>query len=153
MKKTAIFVLCAAMLFCMFGCTKGSDDLGKQTTINKKEGYTLAQEVLTFKYSDDEDTLTEADGAKVSGFVVTKDNSTGKAQNKTDAINIAKQEISVDFNKINVYFDRTHGMWKVVFSIDTEVAAGDGTTSTENKIQETVYVHEDGYTVASVIGR
>lgn len=150
MKRIISILLCTAFCLAFFGCT-GKDDLGKQTTIDKSNGYTLVQEVLSFKYSHEEDDLKKNEKAKFDGFKVTADNASGAIKTKSDALNVAKQEVGVSYNKINIFYDRTRGVWKVIFSTDTEVTSADGTKSTENAIAQTVYVDEDGYTLATLM--
>ena len=59
----------------------------------------------------------------------------------------------MDFNKIVVYFDRTRGIWKIVFSTDTTKTAEDGSVTRINTVAETIYVDEDGYTIGALMGQ
>lgn len=152
MKKFVSLMLCAAIALTLFGC-KGKDDLGKQTTIDKENGYTIVEELLRFKFNKDEESLTEENGAILSGFKTSEDSPAGPVRSKTDAIEIAKKDVSVDFNKIVVYFDRTRGIWKIVFSTDTTKTAEDGSVTRINTVAETIYVDEDGYTIGALMGQ
>ncbi|MBP9988075.1 MAG: hypothetical protein KBT46_01115, partial [Ruminococcus sp.] len=61
-------------------------------------------------------------------------------------LEIAKKEIHSRYNKINYNYDRSRGVWKIVFSIETEKDE-----QTVNTKVATVYVDEDGYTLSTVI--
>lgn len=145
MKKTIAVLLAVVISMTFFACGKKEGDLGKQTTVDKKNGYTLVEEVLTFKYNDDEEEIKKNPNAKTDGFVTNESNAVGKVNTKSAVLDIAKKEVSDKFNKINFAFDRTQGIWKVTFSMDT--VSGEKTTS--EKVM-TVYVDEDGYTLATI---
>lgn len=145
MKKTIAVLLAVVISMTFFACGKKEGDLGKQTTVDKKNGYTLVEEVLTFKYNDDEEEIKKNPNAKTDGFVTNESNAVGKVNTKSAVLDIAKKEVSEKFNKINFAFDRTQGIWRVTFSMDT--VSGEKTTS--EKVM-TVYVDEDGYTLATI---
>lgn len=145
MKKTIAVLLAVVISMTFFACGKKEGDLGKQTTVDKKNGYTLVEEVLTFKYNDDEEEIKKNPNAKTDGFVTNESNAVGKVNTKSAVLDIAKKEVSDRFNKINFAFDRTQGIWRVAFSMDT--VSGEKTTS--EKVM-TVYVDEDGYTLATI---
>lgn len=145
MKKTIAVLLAVVISMTFFACGKKEGDLGKQTTVDKKNGYTLVEEVLTFKYNDDEEEIKKNPNAKTDGFVTNESNAVGKVNTKSAVLEIAKKEVSDKFNKINFAFDRTQGIWRVTFSMDT--VSGEKTTS--EKVM-TVYVDEDGYTLATI---
>lgn len=145
MKKTIAVLLAVVISMTFFACGKKEGDLGKQTTVDKKNGYTLVEEVLTFKYNDDEEEIKKNPNAKTDGFVTNESNAVGKVNTKSAVLDIAKKEVSDKFNKINFAFDRTQGIWRVTFSMDT--VSGEKTTS--EKVM-TVYVDEDGYTLATI---
>ena len=145
MKKIIAVLLAVAISMTLFACGKKEGDLGKQTTVDKKNGYTLVEEVLTFKYNDDEEEIKKNPNAKTDGFVTNESNAVGKVNTKSAVLDIAKKEVSDKFNKINFAFDRTQGIWRVTFSMDT--VSGEKTTS--EKVM-TVYVDEDGYTLATI---
>lgn len=145
MKKTIAVLLAVVISMTFFACGKKEGDLGKQTTVDKKNGYTLVEEVLTFKYNDDEEEIKKNPNAKTDGFVTNESNAVGKVNTKFAVLDIAKKEVSDKFNKINFAFDRTQGIWRVTFSMDT--VSGEKTTS--EKVM-TVYVDEDGYTLATI---
>lgn len=145
MKKTIAVLLAVVISMMFFACGKKEGDLGKQTTVDKKNGYTLVEEVLTFKYNDDEEEIKKNPNAKTDGFVTNESNAVGKVNTKSAVLDIAKKEVSDKFNKINFAFDRTQGIWRVTFSMDT--VSGEKTTS--EKVM-TVYVDEDGYTLATI---
>lgn len=145
MKKIIAVLLAVIISMTFFACGKKEGDLGKQTTVDKKNGYTLVEEVLTFKYNDDEEEIKKNPNAKTDGFVTNESNAVGKVNTKSAVLDIAKKEVSDKFNKINFAFDRTQGIWRVTFSMDT--VSGEKTTS--EKVM-TVYVDEDGYTLATI---
>ncbi len=145
MKKTIAALLAVVISMTFFACGKKEGDLGKQTTVDKKNGYTLVEEVLTFKYNDDEEEIKKNPNAKTDGFVTNESNAVGKVNTKSAVLDVAKKEVSDRFNKINFAFDRTQGIWRVTFSMDT--VSGEKTTS--EKVM-TVYVDEDGYTLATI---
>lgn len=145
MKKTIAVLLAVVISMTFFACGKKEGDLGKQTTVDKENGYTLVEEVLTFKYNDDEEEIKKNPNAKTDGFVTNESNAVGKVNTKSAVLDIAKKEVSDKFNKINFAFDRTQGIWRVTFSMDT--VSGEKTTS--EKVM-TVYVDEDGYTLATI---
>lgn len=135
MKKLISFALAAVLCLSLFGCDKNGD-LGKQTTIDSSNGYTLVQEVKPSKYKEEEKFVEKDAGVRRSGFKVTPENTDGGIKTKSDAVKIARQEATVDYNKITIYYDRTRGIWKLELS-------------DENTVKETVYVDEDGYTLAA----
>lgn len=147
MKKIISLLLVVIISMTFFACDKNNGDLGKQTTVDSENGYTLVQEVKPFKFDDEEDTLMEMKGLRVDGFKVTQENSKGAIKTKADVVEIARQETTENYNAITIHFDRTTGVWKAVFSVDTEKTAEDGTISRDSVIKETVYVDEDGYTL------
>lgn len=147
MKKVVSLLLLVVISITFFACNKNDGDLGKQTTVNKDNGYTLVQEVKPFKFSDEEDELENIKGIRTEGFKVTQENAKGAIKTKADVIEIAQQEASSDYNQIQVFFDRTTGIWKTVFSVTTTTTAEDGTVTRDNVIKETVYIDEDGYTL------
>lgn len=149
MKKILCIVLPIVLCLSLFGCKKDENDLGKQTVIDKENGYTLVQEVLSFKFNNDEKELKKNSNAKFDGFNVTADKPM-PMNTKKDAIAIAQKEIDFEYNKIKVFYDRTRGIWKVVFFIDSESEAN-GKTVTNSTEKGTVYVDEDGYTLAMAI--
>ena len=147
MKKVVSLLLLVVISITFLACNKNEGDLGKQTTVNKDNGYTLVQEVKPFKFSDEEDELENIKGIRTEGFKVTQENAKGAIKTKADVIEIAQQEASSDYNQIQVFFDRTTGIWKTVFSVTTTTTAEDGTVTRDSVIKETVYIDEDGYTL------
>lgn len=145
-KKIIAVLIAVVIAFSFSACGKKKEgDLGKQTTVDKQNGYTLVEEVLPFKYNDDETEIKKNPNAKTDGFVTGESNAVGKVNTKTAILEIAKKEIDVKYNKINFAFDRTQGIWRVTFSLDT--------VTEEKTVSEkvmTVYVDEDGYTLATI---
>ena len=149
MKKLISVLLLVAVCFTFFACGHKNGDLGNQTTVNEENGYTLVQEVRPFKFSDEEDALKGMKTLRVDNFKVTPENTEGSIKTKADAIEIAIKESTVDYNTINVFYDRTRGIWKIVFSQVTEAEADDGSITRNSVTKETVYVDEGGYTLLS----
>lgn len=145
MKKIIAGLLTAVVALSFFACGKKEGDLGKQTTVDKENGYTIVEEVLTFKYNDDEEEIKKNPNAKTEGFVTSESNAVGKTNTKSAVLEIAKKEVSDNYNKIGFAFDRTQGIWKVTFSLDTVAQE-----KTDSRKVMTVYVDEDGYTLATV---
>ena len=145
MKRIVAVLLTAVIAITFFACGKKEGDLGKQTTVDKKNGYTLVEEVLTFKYNDDEEEIKKNPNAKTEVFVTNESNAVVKVNTKSAVLDIAKKEVGEKFNKVNFAFDRTQGIWRVTFSMDT--VTDENTTS--EKIM-TVYIDEDGYTLATI---
>lgn len=145
MKKFIAVILMIAVALSLSSCGKKKEgDLGKQTTIDEKNGYTLVEEVLPFKFNKDEKELKQDPSAKMSGFVTNESNAAGKISTKSQAVEIAKKEVNEKFNKVNIAYDRTQGIWKIKFSVDTVTEE-----KTTNTPVMTVYVDEDGYTLAT----
>ena len=145
MKKIIAVILMIAVALSLSACGKKKEgDLGKQTTIDEKNGYTLVEEVLPFKFNKDEKELKKDPNAKMSGFVTNESNAAGKISVKTQAVEIAKKEVTEKFNKVNIAYDRTQGIWRIKFSLDTVTEE-----KTTNTSVMTVYVDEDGYTLAT----
>lgn len=145
MKKFIAVILMIAVALSLSSCGKKKEgDLGKQTTIDEKNGYTLVEEVLPFKFNKDEKELKKDPNAKMSGFVTNESNAAGKISVKSQAVEIAKKEVTEKFNKVNIAYDRTQGIWRIKFSLDTVTEK-----KTANTPVMTVYVDEDGYTLAT----
>lgn len=147
MKKIIALALSMFMAAVFFGCGKDDGDLGKQTTVDEQNGYTLVQEVKTFKMNDDERAMKKLDGVQKEGFKISEANKTGDVKVKSDALEIAKGEVDVKYNSVRVAFDRTQGIWKVTFSNDKELTDEEGMKHVESDVLETVYVDEEGYTL------
>ena len=64
----------------------------------------------------------------------------------SDTSGAIKEAVS-EYNMINVFYDRTRGIWKVVFSDVTETTAEDGSISRESVTKESIYIDEEGYTL------
>lgn len=145
MKKFIAVILMIAVALSLSSCGKKKEgDLGKQTTIDEKNGYTLVEEVLPFKFNKDEKELKQDPNAKMNGFVTNESNAAGKISTKSQAVEIAKKEVDEKFNKVNIAYDRTQGIWRIKFSVDTVTEE-----KTTNTPVMTVYVDEDGYTLAT----
>ena len=89
MKKTIAVLLAVVISMTFFACGKKEGDLGKQTTVDKKNGYTLVEEVLTFKYNDDEEEIKKNPNAKTDGFVTNESNAVGKVNTKSAVLDLS----------------------------------------------------------------
>lgn len=147
MKRFFALFLTVLLAFTLFGCGEQEGDLGKQTTVDEQNGYTLTQEVKNFKFKEEEDSLEKIENLRKDGFKVTEENATGEIKTKADAFELALKEVTVEFNTITSYFDRTRGIWKVIFSDVTEAEAEDGSISRTSVTKETIYLDEAGYTL------
>ena len=106
-------------------------------------GSRMADAVI--KIIDLQEEIKKNPNAKTEGFVTNESNAVGKVNTKSAVLDIAKKEVGEKFNKVNFAFDRTQGIWRVTFSMDT--VTDENTTS--EKIM-TVYIDEDGYTLATI---
>ena len=151
MKKLISILLIAIISVTFFACDKNNGDLGKQTTVNSENGYTLVQEVKPFEFSEDEDELQYIEsGMRIKGFKVTPENTTGAIKVKADVVEIARQEATEEYNQIQLFYDRTRGIWKVKLQSVTEYEASDGSFHRDTGTVETIYIDEDGYTLFAV---
>ena len=96
-------------------------------------------EVEKFSYEKERSEFGETDG-----YIKTKDfHNTEKANinNKEQAIEIAKNEVTVEYDSVSVAFDEKEQMWKVSFSKEGQFGGG-----------QTVYLTKDGTTQLCVWG-
>lgn len=149
MKKFISALLVIVICLTFFACGHKDGGLGKQTTVNKEGGYTLVQEVKPFDFDDEEDALKGMKTVRVDNFKVTPENTEGAIKTKADAIEIAIKEATSEYNTVTVFYDRTRGIWKIVFSQVAETEAEDGSIKRDSVTKETVYVDEEGYTLLS----
>lgn len=145
--KTITVIFSAILMLSLASC-KSNGDLGRQTTVDTENGYTLIQEVKSYKLSDDEKLWKNIKDIQSEKFVTDETNKTGNIKTKSDALSIAKSENISPYNSIRMYYDRTRGVWKVVFSNDEEITDEKGNKSVSGTVSDTVYVDEDGYTLA-----
>lgn len=147
MKKLTALLLVIVLPLMLFGC-KEDGDLGKQTTVDEQNGYTLYEGTGMFKMNDDEDIMKNLDGVQKDGFRFNEgDEGISEIKTRSDALEIAKKEADVKYNSIRIAFDRTKGVWRVIFGNDIEKQV-DGKKQIESTPAETVYIDEDGYTLA-----
>ena len=147
MKKIISVLLLVAVCFTFFACGHKDGDLGKQTTVDEQNGYTITNEVKNFQFKFEEDELEKKETLRKDGFKVPAESAKGQIMSKTGAFDIALQEVTVEFNTVTAYFDRTRGIWKVVFSDVTETTAENGSISRESVTKESIYIDEEGYTL------
>lgn len=151
MKKIFSVLLAVILPIILFGC-RDDGDLGKQTTVDAKNNCTIYEGTGMFKMNDDESAMKKLDGVQRDGFKFNKGDANVTAINtRSDVLEIAKKEATVDYNSIRVAFDRTRGIWRVVFGNDTTKEV-DGKQTITTTAVETVYIDEDGYTLAMYRG-
>ncbi|MBR6531627.1 MAG: hypothetical protein IKT61_03925 [Clostridia bacterium] len=151
MKKLISILLLVVISVTFFACDKKDGDLGKQTTVDAENGYTLVQEVKPFEFSEDEDELQYIEsGMRIKGFNVTPENAKGAIKVKADVVEIARQEATEEYNQIQLFYDRTRGIWKAKLQNVTEYEASDGSFNRTTGTVETIYIDEDGYTLFAV---
>ncbi len=156
MKKIVALLLVALIAAAFFGCGYKEGDLGEQTSVNSENSYTIYNEVRPYDHTDDEESFkdsTDTFRSEPNELKVSRETEGIKPiETKDDVITIAFKEVSVDFNTVHVYFDRTQGFWKVVFSDTEETTNADGiVTQRDIRPKESVYVDEDGYTFLCVV--
>ena len=61
-------------------------------------------------------------------------------------LNIAYEEVTVEYNAVKRYHDKTRGIWKVEFLNMTETTEGNKINRTYD-LQEAIYIDEEGYTL------
>lgn len=147
MKKFTAFLLALILPVILFGC-KDNGDLGKQTTVDTQNNVTIYAGTGMFKMNDDERAMKKLDGVQKDGFKLNMgDEGIAPVKTRSDVLDAAKKEATVKYNSIRVAFDRTRGIWRVVFGNDTEKEV-DGQKQISTTALETVYIDEDGYTLA-----
>lgn len=147
MKKIIAILLTLILPIILFGC-KDDGDLGKQTTVDAQNNITVYTGTGVFKMNDDERAMKKLEGVQKDGFKQNMgDEGTSPINTRSDVLEAAKKEATVKYNSIRVAFDRTRGIWRVLFGDDTEKEI-DGKKQISTTVLETVYIDEDGYTLA-----
>lgn len=152
MKKIIALLLCVVVSASIFtACGKKEGDEGKATTLATTPGneseITLYNEVISFEFKKEEDAIEEKPTFREDGFKVTKENTKYKSKlTKSDVLNIAYEEVTVEYNTVKRYYDKTRGIWKVEFLDMTETETNKEITR-EFKLKEAVYIDEEGYTL------
>ena len=125
MKKTICLLF--VLLLLLSGCSqKGKIDLPSQLDIG------------SFSYEEDFNLFNDAPGVKQSGFINTeKTEVNGAAQ----AIELAKNECTVDYDTVSVAFDEDSMMYRVSF-YKMDWAGGD----------QNVYINQEGITKLIING-
>ena len=124
LKKLIIHMLLLCMLCCVMTACKAR----------------VEPEILTFFYVIDESRYRPgAPGVVSEGF---KNTSESPVRQKEDAVKLAKNEVTIDYNNISVYYDKKGDMWMVNFST-RNVDGGD----------QSVYIDKNGMTRLIVYGQ
>ncbi len=96
-------------------------------------------EIPEFSFAEEsKEYVNSTSGVKTSGFVNTSET---EIKSVSDAVERARGECTVEWNKVDTFFDTSTGIWKIVFY--TEGAAGG---------DQTVYMGKDGVTTLIVFG-
>ena len=126
MKKISSILLLSAIVFGATACFAGNNTV-------------LSDNVEAFSYAARYDSYISGEsGGQGSGFVNTE-----KAEAKTaeQATALAKNEVTIEYNLISVYYDISSAMWMVMFSTEGML---DGC--------QNVYIDRDGATTLIVYG-
>lgn len=151
MKKIIVLLLCVVVSASIFtACGKKEGDAGKATTLattpDQKTEIVLYNEVINFEFKKEEDEVEKKPTFRKDGFKVTKENTKYTSKlTKTDVLNIAYEEVTVEYNAVKRYYDKTRGLWKVEFLDMTETETNKKITR-EFKLKEAIYIDEEGYT-------
>lgn len=106
---------------------------------NNSNGILNDPEIKTFSYDQHQKSyLSGESGGIAEGF---KNITKKPIENKQDAINLAKNEVTIKYNDISVYYDDRRSMWMIVFSTK---GAFDGC--------QNIYIDKDGVTKLIVDG-
>ena len=152
MKKIIAVLLCLVVSASLLtACGKKEGDLGEATTLvtapGQTEEHVLAHEVVSFEFKKEEDELEKKETLRKDGFKVTKENTEYTSKlTKGDVLNIAYEEVTVEYNAVKRYHDKTRGIWKVEFLNMTETTEGNKINRTYD-LQEAIYIDEEGYTL------
>lgn len=151
MKKFIVLLLCVVISASVFtACGKVEGDEGKATTAVTNPDNTevvLYNEVISFEYKKESDELEKKSTLRKDGFKITKENTKYKSKlTKGDVLSIAYEEVTVEYNAVKRYYDKTRGIWKVEFLNMTETEA-DNKITREFDLKEAIYIDEEGYTL------
>ncbi|MEE0265729.1 MAG: hypothetical protein UD936_08900 [Acutalibacteraceae bacterium] len=134
MKRIVCLIVVTLLLCC--GC---SAQQAEKSTNNNSTSVTTADTVNTFSYKKTcEYYKTETAGIKRTGFVNTKKSS---IENSEQAISLAKNECTVDYDTIDVAYDSEEKVYEVSFF--KENITGDN---------QDIYINQDGITQLIVYG-
>lgn len=121
------------------------DNLGElyvatqEKTITGEISYSDGTKVEAFSYSQDASMyISGSPGIKTEGFNNAQKSTVTK---KEEAIDLAKNEVTIEYDKVDVYYDNTYSMWLVCFSAKDILGGG-----------QSVYIDKDGLTVLIVYG-
>ena len=140
MKKILAFIFVLAFTLSFAGCNEqasGGCGTSPKNTENSLEG------VADFSYEKEQAIYNEnTPGVKCNGFANT---SKSTLVTDKDAIELAKNEVTIEWNTTRVYFDSKASVWKVVFFTFTE-----GTVTVGG--DQSVYMDKNGKTILIVYG-
>lgn len=152
MKKIIAVLLCLVVSASFLtACGKKEGDLGEATTLvtapGKTDEHVLAHEVVSFEFKKEQEEVEKKETLRKTGFKVTKENTEYTSKlTKSDVLNIAYKEVTVEYNAVKRYHDKTRGIWKVEFLDMTETKTNKEITR-EYKLKEAIYIDEEGYTL------
>ncbi|MBE6845005.1 MAG: hypothetical protein E7508_04730 [Ruminococcus sp.] len=128
MSKMINAVICLLILFSSSGCQK-----------SYTSGYQKSYTVGEFSYTEDALQYTEdIPGVELSGFKNTMPCELNSAE---EAVELAKNEVTVGYNQISVCYDESEKVWAVLF-YTSNMAGG----------CQTVYIDNNGITLMCVYG-
>ncbi|PKM62528.1 MAG: hypothetical protein CVU97_04820 [Firmicutes bacterium HGW-Firmicutes-21] len=152
MKKTILIFMIILLCIGLFSCSGISAAVSEESkeesiTESQTESVEVSKEASTdefshipsFSYSEDTSAYAEGEpGVKTEGF----NNVTTSSFSTTDElIELAKNEVTIEYNQTTVYYDKTEEMWLVVFSTE-DVLGG----------CQSVYADKNGITQLIVYG-
>lgn len=96
-------------------------------------------QIEKFSYKNEASEFDEIDwGVKTNDFQNTENI---EINNQTQAVELAKNEVTVEYDSVSVAFDKESEMWKVIFFKKSQLGGG-----------QTVYLNKDGITQLCVWG-
>ncbi len=96
-------------------------------------------DVEKFSYEKERSEIGKSDGCiKIKDFHNTEN---ANINNKEQAVELAKNEVIVEYDSVSVAFDEESEMWKVIFFKKSQFGGG-----------QTVYLNKDGTTQICVLG-
>lgn len=99
----------------------------------------IDMDVEKFSYEKERSEIAEATGSnKIKEFHNTEN---ANINNKEQAVEIAKNEVNVEYDSVSVAFDEESEMWKVIFFKKSQLGGG-----------QTAYLNKDGITQLCVWG-
>lgn len=113
MKKRVLIPLILSCILALAGCSAQRPVSGDGSGSKAKPPSFSGVQVLSFSYGEDQELYPEdSPGVKSGGFQNTTQAAVSSGQ---EAAARAKGECTVQYDSVQVYYDGTADMWKVVF--------------------------------------